>query len=265
MGRWIVSNLPAWLVLLGLLVIVAGGAVVAQMILRRHYPALTADVHNDATRFAFGVICLVYAFFVGFMASGLWSQVNSEDDQVRTEGAAAVQLARDSTVFDTADTDRIRQALLDYEHAALAEWPVVANGGATSPEADNALHRVYLAYQQAQPHTDIQKAFLSTSLANLDRASQARTARVIETQTNTGPPWSIWTVILLTAGMVVGCSIVYGVRQPRMDYIMVATVGVLVAADLFLILELAHPYVGEVATSPQPLRNVIAALTTPAT
>lgn len=55
MGRWIVSNLPAWLVLLGLLVIVAGGAVVAQMILRRRYPALTADVHNDATRFAFSV------------------------------------------------------------------------------------------------------------------------------------------------------------------------------------------------------------------
>lgn len=50
-----------------------------------------------------------------------------------------------------------------------------------------------------------------------------------------------------------------------MDYIMVATVGVLVAANLFLILELAHPYVGEVATSPQPLRNVITALTTPAT
>ncbi|OBH53127.1 hypothetical protein A5682_03280 [Mycobacterium mantenii] len=259
------SNLPAWLVLVGLLVIVAGGAVLAQIIVRRRYPGLAADVHNDATRFAFGVICLVYAFFVGFMASGLWSQINAEDEQVRTEGAAAVQLARDSTVFDKPDSDRIRQALLEYEHAALAEWPVVADGRAASPEADTALHRVYLAYQQVQPHTDIQKAFLSTSLANLDRASQARTARVIETQTNSGPPWSIWTVILLTAGMVVGCSVIYGVKQPRMDYIMVATVGVLVAADLFLILELAHPYLGEVATSPQPLRNVVAVLTGPAT
>ncbi|WP_242660267.1 DUF4239 domain-containing protein [Mycobacterium mantenii] len=265
MGRWIVSNLPAWLVLVGLLVIVAGGAVLAQIIVRRRYPGLAADAHNDATRFAFGVICLVYAFFVGFMASGLWSQINAEDEQVRTEGAAAVQLARDSTVFDKPDSDRIRQALLEYEHAALAEWPVVADGRAASPEADTALHRVYLAYQQVQPHTDIQKAFLSTSLANLDRASQARTARVIETQTNSGPPWSIWTVILLTAGMVVGCSVIYGVKQPRMDYIMVATVGVLVAADLFLILELAHPYLGEVATSPQPLRNVVAVLTGPAT
>ncbi|OBH43191.1 DUF4239 domain-containing protein [Mycobacterium mantenii] len=259
------SNLPAWLVLVGLLVIVAGGAVLAQIIVRRRYPGLAADAHNDATRFAFGVICLVYAFFVGFMASGLWSQINAEDEQVRTEGAAAVQLARDSTVFDKPDSDRIRQALLEYEHAALAEWPVVADGRAASPEADTALHRVYLAYQQVQPHTDIQKAFLSTSLANLDRASQARTARVIETQTNSGPPWSIWTVILLTAGMVVGCSVIYGVKQPRMDYIMVATVGVLVAADLFLILELAHPYLGEVATSPQPLRNVVAVLTGPAT
>jgi hypothetical protein len=261
LGRWIVSNVPAWLVLVGLLVIIAGGAVVAQLVVRRRYPWLAADAHNDATRFAFGVICLVYAFFVGFMASGLWSQINAEDEQVRTEGAAAVQLARDSTVFDKPDGDRIRQALLDYENSALAEWPTVANGGAASTDADNALHRVYVAYQQAQPHTDIQKAFLSTSLANLDRVSQARTGRVIQTQTNSGPPWSIWTVVLLTAGMVVGCSIVYGVKQPRMDYIMVATVGVLVGADLFLILELAHPYIGEVATSPQPLRNAVAVLT----
>jgi hypothetical protein len=46
---------------------------------------------------------------------------------------------------------------------------------------------------------------------------------------------------------------------------MVATVGVLVAANLFLISELAYPYVGEVATSPQPLRDVVAVLSEPAT
>lgn len=46
---------------------------------------------------------------------------------------------------------------------------------------------------------------------------------------------------------------------------MVATVGVLVAANLFLILELAHPYVGEIATTPQPLRDVVTVLSEPAT
>jgi hypothetical protein len=46
---------------------------------------------------------------------------------------------------------------------------------------------------------------------------------------------------------------------------MVATVSVLVAANLFLILELSDPYIGEMATSPQPLREVVAVLSQPAT
>jgi len=39
-----------------------------------------------------------------------------------------VQLAKDLTVFDKVDSDRIRQSLLEYEQAAVAEWIEVANG-----------------------------------------------------------------------------------------------------------------------------------------
>jgi hypothetical protein len=63
--------------------------------------------------------------------------------------------------------------------------------------------------------------------------------------------------------LVVGCSVIYGVEEPRMHYAMVATVGVLVAANLFLILELAHPYIGEIATSSLPLQDVITVLSEP--
>jgi hypothetical protein len=258
--RWIVDNLPARLLLLLLVVVIAGGAVLIEKFVRRRYPQLSEDGHNDATRFAFGMVCLVYAFFVGFTASALWSQINGEDEQARTEGAAGVQLARDRTVFDPADSDRIRQALLDYERAALVEWPKAAAGGTADPDADKALQRLYAAYEQAQPHTDIQRSFLATSLANLDKLSQARTARVVQSQTDVGPPWSLWSVILLTSSMIVGGAIIFGVESPRAQSAMVAIVGVLVSANLFLILELAHPYVGEIATSPQPLREVITVL-----
>jgi Protein of unknown function (DUF4239) len=264
LSSWIVSNVPPWLLLLVLVVLVAGGAALAQNLLRRRFPALSEDTHNDATRFAFGVVGAAYAFFIGFFASALWSQINSEDEQARTEGAAGVQLARDSAAFDNADGDRIRQAVQDYERAALAEWPVSANGG-SYPEADKALQRLFAAYEHIQPHSDVQKTFLARSFTNLDKVSQARTARLIQAQTAGGPPWSLWAVILLVSGLVVGCSIVYGVESPRTHYAMVGTVGVLVAANLFLILELAHPYIGEVATSPQPLREVITVLSVPAT
>lgn len=230
-----------------------------QKVLRKRFPQLTKDAHNDATQFAFGVIGFVYAILLGFVTSALWTQISGQDEQVRAEGTAGIQLARDRTVFGSADSDRIRVALLNYERAALTEWSTAA-AGRTNPEADNAMHDLYAAYQQVQPGTDTQRAFLSTSFANLDKLSQARTGRVMQAQTDAGPPASLWAVILLTSALVVGCAITYGVAEPRTHYVMVATIGLLVAANLFLILELSYPYVGEIATSPQPLRDIVAVL-----
>lgn len=256
MSRWLVSNVPSWLLLLGLIVVVAGGAVLIQLFVRRRFPGLRRDEHNDATRFAFGVVGFVFAFFVGFVVSAMWGQIGNADSKARIEGAAGVQLARDLTVFDKADSDRIRQSLLEYERAAVTEWPVAASGG-SFPEADNTLQRLYTAYTQVQPRTDAQTKLLATSFSNLDKMSQARTERVLQARTDVGPPWSLWAVIFLTSGLLLGCAIVYGVEKPAMHYTMVAALGMLVAAELFLVVELSHPYIGEIATSPEPLREVI--------
>jgi len=259
---WIVSNIPPLLLLLGLVIVIAGGAVLIQFLVRRRFPRLKQDAHNDVTKFAYGVIGFVYAFFVGFVVSAMWGQIGNADAKVRIEGAAAVQLAKDMSMFDKADRDRLRQSLVDFENAAVTEWPVAASGQ-SFPEADSALRRLYTSYTQVQPKNETQRTFLAMSFGNLDKISQARTERVLQARTDIGPPWSLWAVIFLTGGLVLGCAVIYGVENPAMHYPMVATVGVLVATNLFLVLELSHPYVGEMATSPEPLREAVHVLTAP--
>ena len=256
MSRWIVSAIPPWLLLLGLIVMISGGSVLLGMALRRRFPRIAQDEHNDAVKFGYGVIGFVYAFFIGFVVSAMWGQVNDADSLTRTEGAAGVQLARDASVFDAADGDRIRKSLLSYQRAAVTEWPMVARGQSL-PEADKAMATLYRTFQEMMPRTDIQKTFLSTSLSNLDTISQSRTARIIEGDNDAGPTWPLWAVIFLTSGLVMGCTIVYGVEKPAMHYPMVAIVGAMVAANLFLVLELSHPFVGDISTSPAPLQRVI--------
>ena len=258
MSRWIVSTIPPWLLLLGLIVIISGGSVLVGIALRKRFPRITQDEHNDALRFGYGVIGFVYAFFIGFVVSAMWGQEHDTDTLVRTEGAAGVQLARDASVFDQADGDRIRKSLLSYGRAAEAEWPMVARGQSL-PEADQALTTLYQSYQELIPRTDIQKSFLSTSLANLDKLSQSRTERII-VGTGVGPTWPLWAVIFLTSGLVMGCTIVYGVEKPAIHYPMVAIVGAMVAANLFLVLELSQPFAGDIATSPVALHMVVEAL-----
>lgn len=262
MSQWLVSHIPSLVLLVGLIVVVSGGAVLIQRGVRRRYPHLAEGEHNDVTKFTYGFIGFVYAFFIGFVVSSMWGQINAADGAARTEGAAGVQMARDLTVFDKPDSDRLRQSLLTYEQAAIAEWTNANN--VHSAEADSALADVYTAYRSVQATTDVQKTALSASMSNLDKMSQARTARIMTARADVGPPWPLWAVIFLTSAMVVGTVIIYGVEKPGQHYPMVAIVGAIVGMNLFLILELSHPFVGEIATSGDPLQEVVRTLTTTA-
>jgi hypothetical protein len=258
MTEWIVTHVPAGLVLVLFILGIAGGAMALQSAVRTRFPALTRDEHNDVTRFTYGVIGFVYAFFMGFVVNTMWGQINTADGQARAEGAAAVQMARDLEVFDQPDATRIRSALLAYEQAALAEWEVQEQG--RTPRADDALAELYRAYEEVRPAGDVQTRFLATSLTNLDKVSQARTERVMQARTDTGPPWPLWAVIFITSAMVLGTAIIYGVEKAAMHYPMTAIIAVLVATNLFLVVQLSHPFLGDLSTSPEPLQEVITIL-----
>ena len=79
------------------------------------------------------------------------------------------------------------QSLLEYERAADAEWSLSVQGESSSA-ADEALWRAYEAYGKVETHTDFQKTLLSTSFANLDKVSQARSERILTAATDQGPP-----------------------------------------------------------------------------
>ncbi|MEV7471044.1 hypothetical protein AB0O20_31740 [Streptomyces kronopolitis] len=252
MARWFVSNVPPWLLLTGLVVVISCGTAAVQVLVRHRFPHLRAGGRNEVAQFVYPVVGLIYGFLMGFMVLALWGQVTTADQTTRTEGAAAVQLARSAEAFGKPEAARIRQNLLAYGHAATAEWPR-ASAGRTTPETEDALHRLHTTYESITPRNDSQRAFLTGSLASLRDLTSARTQRLLQARTNTGPPLALWLVIFLNSGLVLGFSVVFDAQQPRLHYGMVATVSILVAANLFLIAELAYPYLGQFATSPAPL------------
>ena len=259
MSGWLVSHVPPGLLLVGLIVVIAGGAMLLATVVRRRFPALTRDEHNDVTKFTYTFIGFIYAFLIGFMSSSMWGQISAADSNARAEGAAAVEMARDLDVFAKSDADRIRQSLLTYEKSAIAEWE--SSPGTRSTETDAALAQLSAAYHAVTAATDNQKTLLSTSYANLDKVSQARTVRLLTAREDTGPPWPLWAVILLTSALVLGTVVIYGVEKPGMHYPMVAIVGLIVATNLFLLLEASHPYIGGISTTPDPLYEVVSVLT----
>lgn len=257
-SRWIVTHVPAGLILVCLMVVVAGGGLLVSILVRRRFPALTRDEHNDVLKFTYGFIGFVYAFFIGFVVSSMWGQINTADSNARAEGAAAVQVATDAARFDAAEAEKIRRSLADYTNAAITEWGNDAD--ARSAAADAALAQLYSTYDQIDPGTDQHKAPIASGYANLDKLGQARTVRLLTAREDTGPPWPLWTVIFLTGALVLGTAIIYGVDRPRVHHPMVVIVGCVIAVNLFLIVELSNPYVGAIATTSDPLREALRVL-----
>lgn len=261
MQRWIVTNMPSWLFLTILVVSIAAGTIAALGYVRHRYPGLSEGEHNDAARVAFSVVGPVYGFFIGFIISFFLGQITDTDRGVQTEGASAIQLARERNAFETADSDRILQSLLEYERSALDEWPQAANGRVAA-ETENASARLYTTYQNIQPRDDRQREALRTSLESLKQLSLARTNRLLTATSGFAPPLPLWSAIFLSSGLILGFSVVFGTQHAKMHFAMVAAVSVLVGVNLFLVADLAFPYVGGFATTPEPLRSAIEFLQT---
>ena len=260
-----IVQLPGWAALLGLIAIISGGALLLTFLFRRRFPRIAQGERNDALNFGYGAVALVYAFFIGFVVSGLWDQITAEDVQARIEGAAGVELARYRSAFEPADVDHIRQSLLDYVHAAEAEWPL-ADKGQSLPEAENAFAALIRTYRDAGSHVERPELIpLDNTFDNLDQLGRSRTDRILEGEVNDGPSWALWSVIFLTSGLVLGCTIVYGVASRVMHYSVVAIVGAMVAANLFLVLGLAHRCLadkchGDPTATPAALQKIVEAL-----
>ena len=60
---------PAGALAVGLIVVIAGGAASIQRYVRRRFPVLKGDSHNDGTKFTYGFIGFFYAFFIGFIVT----------------------------------------------------------------------------------------------------------------------------------------------------------------------------------------------------
>lgn len=253
MSRWIVTNVPSWLLFAVLIVGITGTTIAVLALVRRRFPKLADGAHNDIAKSGFGVVGPVWGFMVAFIVGALWGQVGDADAVVRAEGAAAIQIARELDAFGQADSDRIRESLLAYQNAALDEWPEAIDGRFTA-EAEKALADLESVLENIKPADDKQRNALSSALASAKQIGSSRTERIVMARTNVGPPLSLWAVIILTSALVLGFAVIIGERLAHMHYTMVGAVSVLVAALLFLLIELAYPFHGEMGTTAEPLR-----------
>ena len=242
----LLNLLPLWAtaaVLVGAAVL---GTILLAGLVHRRVNHETLRGNNEVAGYTFGVIGAIYGLLLALALVAVWGNFSKAREDAAGEEACIKSLHRIAWGL-TAGSDRMENAITRYQKAANAEWGKITADENAVGAVDDIGH--VLSDERDGPSAP----FVADGLARLDRLADLRAAR--RANASGGMPGFLWAV-MLTGGLVtVGFSLFFGSPNPRTQRVMTAILGATLALVLFAVLEMDHPYEGEIRVH-SPFENV---------
>jgi hypothetical protein len=254
--KWVVTEVPTALVAVVLIVGLPALAIIAKVFIKRHVKSLTTDTHNEVAGFLVAIVGVVYAVVVGFTIVSLYEASVTANDDVSTEAADLLQLHEGNFVLGPSTSARIDADVISYAKAVVRNWESISEGN-PNPQVQSSLDDIYTTLGSYVPHTVAQMQFLDQSITDVDALSQARNARLLESREAGSLPLVLWIGILLASVVTLAFALLFSLDNVRVAYAMVAGVAVVLAVNIFVLVELTYPFLGSVAVGPEKFVEVV--------
>ena len=240
--------------LLTLLILVCtfGGALLGLWLRRVLPPHHINDESRDVVRISIGLVVTMTALILGLVVSSAKSTFDAEDLAVKQSATDLLAMDQALKLYGS-ETVAIRRSVRQSVADQIADiWPEL---GASAPpldhdRVDSSPEEIFAQILALKPATDAQR-WLQSQAQQLGSELQQNRWLMIERQGSTaGKPF----ILVLTSWLVL-IFVSFGLFAPR-HATGIATLIVCsasVAAAIFLILEMEHPYQGLIKVSPEPL------------
>jgi hypothetical protein len=263
---WVVVMLPAAVLSLGGL-----------YLFRRAISYTAVKPYNDVIGFAHGIVGVVYAVLLGFTIIVSWEQYETADRNVGEEASAIADLYNDNKLLVATfqqengtllkdlppsgqALNEMHWALTDYVSAVVdSEWDAMAKGKEDGRARNGYafIWATYSKYSQSATITPLQATFFGESLRKLNELGAHRRARLLDARKSMPPRF--WTLLVGGGILIIAFSFLYGVENPFIHALIVATLAGLIGVCLALIVSLEHPFQGVTGISNEPFMNLQAA------
>ena len=235
------------------------GSALIGIALRRVLPShhLTSD-SKDVVKLGIALIATMAALVLSLLLSSAKSSFDQRNAEFAQMAANIVLLDRLLAHYGP-DAKSARESLRGAVEAALAQiWPDENFHPSNLAPASTAPEAIYETIQSLSPHDDLHRSLQSQALTTATGLAQQRWLLFAQaTETPIPLPFLIvlvfWLCIIFAS---------FGLYAPR-NLTVVITLGVCaisVAGAIFLILELALPFVGVIRVSSAPLHSALAQL-----
>lgn len=252
-----ILDLPIWLV--GILVV--GGSAVVGIVLvygldpfvKRH----RGEEYNSVVSDGFQAVGTIYAIVTGLLVFGVYTTFDEASQQSADEASTLVLMYRNAQHFPQPQKDQAQQAVVAYIHSVIDdEWPALADGQG-SPATSQAIDRLFNVYGPMEPTAQWSDQYTS-SVSHLDEVVKLRN-QLIDHSTDSLPP--IYWFLLFTGGFVTILYLALAYVESRAMHAMaVGLMAVMLGLVIFLLLEVNHPFRGQIAVSPANFENALTAI-----
>ncbi len=217
------------------------------------------DESRDVVRISIGLVVTMTGLILGLVVSSAKGTFDTANLSVQQSATDMLTLDRALKLYG-GETLEIRRSIRDATNKRLvAVWPETQSAAPSADDlrVDVSLEQVMVQVLALRPATDSQRWLQSEVLDLITDQEQKLWLRMERQETTAGRPFSI----VLTAWLIV-IFVSFGLFAPRhatgIGTLLVCAASV--AAAMFLILELEHPYQGLIKVSPAPLQFALSRL-----
>ncbi len=253
---------PSWLLLILLIVITVGLSLLGLRLVNRRVPHHVMKCHNDVAGFIFATIGVMYGVILGFDIYMVWQDFNDAQKTVALESGEVLGLYRDLDLYpDEQAVQGVRTALIDYLHSVVHdEFPAMARMQ-RSPATRQAIDRIWENLRKLHPRDDQERLVYKEILEDMNRMAKFRLERLSAAEEEL--PNVVWLALIVGAVITISFTFFFGSENTWAQVTMTALLAAMVATVIFVILQLDHPFMGEVCIKPDPYVRELEYMATP--
>ena len=213
--------------------------------------------YNSVVSDGFQAVGTIYAIVTGLLVFGVFTTFQESTQQSADEASTLVLMYRNAQAFPQPQRDQAQQAVVAYINSVIDdEWPALADG-AGSPKTSQAIDRLFDVYNPMSPDARWADQY-ARSVDDLSDVVKLRN-ELIDNARDSLPP--IYWFLLFAGGFVtlLYLSLAY-VEKKAMHALAVGLMAVMLGLVIFLLLEVNHPFRGEIAVPKTNFENALTSI-----
>lgn len=215
------------------------------------------EEHNQVFSDGFAAVATIYAIIAGLLVFGVFTTFDAADQDSADEASTLVLMYREAEAFPQPQRDQARRAVLAYLNSVINdEWPALADGEG-SPATSKAIDNLFDVYSPMEPDPKWSDQY-SKSVDHLDDVVKLR-SKLIDHSAASLPP-IYWFLLFIGAFVTILYLSLSQVESRLMHSVAVSLMAAMLGLVIFLLLEVNHPFRGQVAVSPQNFEKALASI-----